>query len=509
MQVRKMRNIILRFCLNAIFVITGFLLVFPSPVKADGGPILTDPELWGLLKEGQQTAVITLKGDGTAGVDLFVSMLDSSGQSHEVVFFIPLGIAPSDFSVIERTSLDFDRELTEELDQALRDEVYNRRNVRLSMLPASAVINGGWMLVAWYPVLLSGCAQGEAPEASYETESSKVDIYGLDEDTNLYALINTTGLDSSVKETLSRLRGQRIAIVTLQTQPPLAGGEGSGSPLGQPGIHLSWTASLTRQSATAAYSYPLGTGSSWANPVEMTRVYVVAPHDIDFTVQYPELGAEHSGFTQGFFGVPEPNILRYDHISAYAIDEAWNSSGHIWRGIYTQSNSAEDIIVSVGSSSGFLSSLRRVLVGWGTVPNLIIGLLIALALWVVAWRYIMPRMVEADYNWRSPRLWRESLIYPAINTVAMLVAALIVGIPLLILGSVLGIWTVASLLLVAIIMLPVIFTVPGTIYLLRKQWLKFNVTRGQAFKAYITVSLVANLAYLALAFGYTALIGVL
>ena len=91
----------------------------------------------------------------------------------------------------------------------------------------------------------------------------------------------------------------------------------------------------------------------------------------------------------------------------------------------------------------------------------------------------------------------------------MLGAASIVGIPYFISGSFWGIWTVPSLLLVAIIMLPVIFTVPGIIYLLKKQWLNFNVTRSQAVKAYITVSLAANLAYLALAFGYTALVGVL
>ena len=140
-----MRNRLFSISLAAILLITCSLLVPPSPVKADGGPVLSDPELWAELKEGQQTAVITLKDNNAADVDLFVSMLDNSGQSHEVVFFVPLGITASDFGVVERTSFDFDQELTEHLDEALRSEVQDKRNIGLSMLIPSAVVNGGWM----------------------------------------------------------------------------------------------------------------------------------------------------------------------------------------------------------------------------------------------------------------------------------------------------------------------------------------------------------------------------
>ena len=73
-----MWNTLYRFGLVIIIVITS-LLVFPSPAKADGGPILSDPELWAQLKEGQQTMVVTLKGNNTVNVNLFVSMLDESG----------------------------------------------------------------------------------------------------------------------------------------------------------------------------------------------------------------------------------------------------------------------------------------------------------------------------------------------------------------------------------------------------------------------------------------------
>lgn len=486
------------------------LLVFPSPAKADGGPILSDPELWAQLKEGQQTAVVTLKGNNTVDVDLFVSMLDESGQSHEVVFFVPLGKDPTDFSVIEQTSLDFDQELTEELDEALRKEAQSKRDILLSLLPATLLINGGWMSPIGFALLLSGCAAAApSPEATYETDSSRVDIYGLNEDTDLEALINTTGLDSSVEDTLSRLKGQRIAIVTLQTQPPLQGDDSSYHPVGQSGIHLAWTTELASQSAGAAYSYPLGTGSAWAHPIELTRVYVVAPPGIDFTVQYPRLGTDYSGFTQAFLRSSlRPRITEHYNTSAYAVDEARGNFGHIWRATYTQSNSAEDIVITTGSSAGFLTTLRRVLVGWGIVPNLLVGLLMALVVWVIVWRYIVPRMLGTEYRWRGSRLWRDSLIYPGINAVLLAGGAgIIVGAffssPMRYLAIIPG------LIVAVLIVLPVLFAVPGVIYLLKRHVRSLGVSKSQAVTAYIVVILIANFAYLALAFGYAALIGVI
>jgi hypothetical protein len=491
-------------------VIASLLLSFPSLASADGGPIiLSDPELWAQLKEGQQTAVVTLKGDNTIDVDLFVSLLDSSGQSHEIVFFIPLGTAPTDFSVIEKTSLDFDQELTRKLDEALRKEAQSKRNVCLSLLSATLVINGGWMLVLWFPLLLSGCA-ALAPEVTYETDSSRVDIYGLDEDTDLEALINTTGLDPSVQETLSRLRGQRVAIVTLQTQPPLPSDDSPYQPTGQPGIHLAWTTALVPQSARAAYSYPLGTGSSWAHPIELTRVYVVAPPGIDFTVQYPRLGTDYSGYS-GFTQIPffplKPRITDHYDTSAYAIDEARGDFGHIWRATYTQSNSAEDIVISISSSGGFITTVRRSLLGWGIVPTLLFGLLMALVLWVVAWRYCMTRMLGMEYHWRSSKLWRDSLIYPGINAAAMLAAIGIVGVSYF-LGSLIGmVWFMAGLIVAVLVILAALFGVPSILLFLKRHRRSLGVSRSRMVMAYIVVALVTNFAYLALACGYAALMG--
>jgi hypothetical protein len=515
-----MRNRRKKLCLATTFIMASLLLCFPSPAIADGGPILSDPELWAQLEEGQQTAVVTLKSDDTVDVDLFVSLLDKSGESHEVVFFLPLGTDPLDFSVMEKTSLDFDEELIQELDEALRKEAESKTNVWLSLLSATLLTNGGWIMALCFPLVLSGCAGFITPEESYETDSSRVDIYGLDEDTDLEALINTTGLDPSVQETLSRLTGQRIAIVTLQTQAPVPddGYDGWYEPTGQPGIHLAWTTALVPQSASVAYSYPLGTGSSWAHPIGLTRIYVVAPPDIDFTAQYPRLGADYSGYSglaRGplyLFDQPRPRITDYYDTAAYAVDETRGDFGRIWRATYTQSNSAEDVVVSLGSSGGFLTTVRRSLRGWGIVPRILLGLLMTLLLWVVAWRYFMPRMLGVEYRWRDSRLWSDSLLYLGINAAVVLaVAAVVLGGAYLLAyltAFFIGMAGLVALLIVAgLLMVVAVFGLPSILLFVRRQRRERGVSGGRAAGAYIVVVLVANSAYLALAFGYAALAG--
>ncbi|MCJ7576069.1 MAG: hypothetical protein MUO80_05280 [Dehalococcoidia bacterium] len=513
-----------KFCLATAFIIASLLLCFPSAAIADGGLVLSDSQLWARMEEGQQTAVVTLKSDNTVDVDLFVSLLDTSGQSHEVVFFVPLGTDARHFNVTEKTSLDFDEELIQQLDEALRKEARSKVNAWLSLLSPTLLTSGGWMLAICFPLLLSGCGWGGGgtqPEETYETESSRVDIYGLDEDTDLEALINTTGLDPSVRETLSRLTGQRIAIVTLETQPPLPddGEDRWYEPTGQPGIHLAWTTALVPQSASVGYSYPLGTGSSWAHPIGLTRIYVVAPPGIDFTTEYPRLGTDYSGYS-GFpvlpfypFGPPRPRIMDHYDTPAYAADETRGDFGHIWRATYTQSNSAEDVVISLGSSGGFLTTVRRSLQGWGIAPIILLGLFIALLLWVAAWRYCMPRMLGMEYRWRDSRLWRDSLTYLGINAAVVLALAAVAGGALVLayfMGFLIGTaGFVAVLIVAALLILAALFGVPSILLFVRTQRRELRVSAGRAATAYIVVVLVANCAYLALAFGYAALAGVI
>ena len=137
-----------------IMVIITFLS--PSRAFADGGPILSDPELWALIDEGQQIAVVTLGEGHQVQVDLFISLLDRSGEAHEIVFFLPLSENPFDFHVEEVNSLDFDQGITQELDEILHEEfaraAFYQSNILFSLLPGTMLMNGSlsWPFLIWW-----------------------------------------------------------------------------------------------------------------------------------------------------------------------------------------------------------------------------------------------------------------------------------------------------------------------------------------------------------------------
>jgi hypothetical protein len=461
----------------------------PFQARADGGPVV-GPALWQFLREGQQVAVVTLRDADTAEVELFISLLDSTGESHEVTFFVPLGFGAASFGVYEEELYTFDGANTRDLDQLIYDDVQRRQGAISALFGATLLTNGIFLLPLWLPVLLTGC--GEAPPlATFETASSQVSIFGLEEDTDLDALIAITGLDPSVRDTLIRLQGQQIAVVNLQTTPQGAGGGPSGDgPTRETGIHLRWTTSLAESGGT--YHYPLGTGSAWYHPIEITRVYVVAPPGLDFDIDYPKLGAELSGYegrTQRLTG--------RTRFPAYAIDGARGDFGRVWRAIYTQSNAAEDIAITA-RPQGALSKMFAGLQSAGTTGTaLLFGFIAALACWFLSWRLLMPRLLRGTYPQHTDTLWQYPLIYTGIN-----IALLIPGAILYLFWSFTG--SAVTLVFLFLLFGGVAAAVFGLGHLRN-----LSSSRSLALRAFVLVTLTSNGAYLVLALAYAALTGVI
>jgi hypothetical protein len=505
-------------CVVTTVAIAGLLLAWPVSAWADGFPDPSAPELWAQLKEGQQIGVVTLGRDNTAQIDLFVSMLDRTGESHEVVFMIPLGTDSSAFNVTEKTSLQFDETVTEELDQILlrgaKQTASYRRGIIWALLSGTLFVNGAWTWPFWFLWSLAACAPGAevVPVATYETESSQVAIYGVDRDVDLEALLAATGLDSAVKDTLARLRGQQIAVVRLQTQLAPSGTSRPGAePSGQPGIHLSWVAALGGQSRTAksslasggpTYTYPLGTGSAWAHPIEWTRVYVVAPPGVDFGVRYPKLGADQSGYVVPILGASRPRILNLSG-SAYAVENAVGDFGRVWRVTYVDSNSSEDVVITLlpEVSAETTRALRRV--GQGAVlqaVTYVVSLVVAVLLWLVVWRYTMPRVLGMSYNWRESTLYRHALgwalLYPLTNAVVF--GLVLVLVPLS--GGI-------SILLGAPMLFVTLLGTLSLIFFARWSLQTLGAPPRRAIGAYVVVAFVSNVLYGIFALAYGTLLG--
>lgn len=467
------------------------MVSFPGSAVADGGPVV-GPAVWQFLTEGQQVAVITLEDSQTARVNLFISLLDSTGVSHNITFFVPLGYGAANFSVYEQNLLTFDRNTTTDLDEFIYQDFKRRQGVINALFGATLLTNGVWLLPLWLPAIFSGCA-APAPQNVFVTDSSQVSIYGLEANTDLEGLIATTGLDPSVKDTLTRLQGQQIAVVNLKTQPQGTGANpATGEPASERGLRLGWRTSLVEGPDGTVYRYPLGTGSAWYHPIEVTRVYVSAPPGLDFSVRYPRLGADRSGY-QGNV----QRILAYSEVPAYAIDEASGDFGRVWRAIYTQSNAAEDIVITTrpqSAASKFFIGLRPA----GTAGfALLFGLVLAVAFWVLAWRYLMPRLLRGTYHGDAGYLWRTALVYTGINILLMLPG-----------GILYFIWSQTG----SYVTLAVLFFLFGTVAAIifaAGQIHRLSDSPSLAFRAFVLVTLASNGAYLVVAMAYAALTGVI
>lgn len=418
MMGQRIKRVMLGITLLAV------LLLPARPALTDGGPHLSDRELWRQLEEGQQSAVVQLGTDGTAHTDLFVSILDHSGESHEITFFVPLGVEARDVDVEEMTGSQFTEEYTDALDERLTEDWSERldypRRVRFAFVPGALVLNGGilWMTV---PIALSACGTGApAPEQVFETRSGRVAIYGVDESLDVGALIETTGLPEGVRETLEAVRGQRLAIVTIVTNLAPEGQAGAGASDDEKvksGLRLSWTSTMVPDaSGHLVHRYPLGTGRAWANPIPLTRVYVVGPPEVGFEVQAPTIGADYSGFERsGWFGTEtRQRIYAGRDRTAYAIDEIVAREGQLWRGTYTHANPSSDVIVTLREPAALPShyaKLTQVSIG---------GVGAVLLLWLLAWRYLLGRFVQLRYSWFRRDYWQDSLYWLIIGPIVSL-----------------------------------------------------------------------------------------
>ncbi len=484
-------------------------VVWPITVKADGGPAV-DPSLFSKLKEGQQVGVVTINDLDTVSVDLFVSILDQTGESHDIVYFVPLGSKASGFSVNEEDSLSFGKSLTDHLDATIfQYQQESQEFVRL-LFAGALMTNGAWLIPAWIPVLLTSCgeAQGPAALSTFTTESSQVDVFAIDENTDLNSLISTTGLDPSVTDTLERLKGQQIAVIKLRTtpaspQPPSTSGT---PPTGEPGLHLSWQSATNPGKDGPTYTYPLGTGAAWANPITMTRVYVVALPNMHFEISYPKLGVNRSGMVVGAGGQYVPRIVSAGDTAAYAVDTATNElmnqrysypaaawRVNVWRATYANSNSDRDITITVKKGAS-MSTLGQRLRNAGPFNALWFGMIAAAVLWVLAWWLLMPRLLGKGITFRD--LLAPSLGFLGLGLLLFIPGAFFYFVTSFANNPLEGLYITVPLFAAA------------SLFILDRL-AKLDVKGWRAIRSVALVTLASGGAYLLVAVGYASLAGAL
>jgi hypothetical protein len=411
-------------------LLIALIACIPAPAAAnsgiaDGGIIVEDIEVWEQIQEGEQIAVVRLTEADAAQVDLFVSLHDGSRTSHEIRYFVPLGEQPRDFDVIEEDFNIFNIDHLTALNRHLKNAAqetreYQKRVQTAVLVPGSFIVpgaGGSWAFTLTiekqieeiFSQIMSGLGPGAnetlSPEMTIQTEHSRTEVYALDESTDLDALIATVGLSPAVQDTLRRYRGQRLAVITLQTQPHE-----------DQGLTLSWASPLTGEDS-ATYAYPLGTGSAWSDPIEMTSIYVVSDPGVDFDVAFPRLGRNRSGYTHtrtSGLGYREdrfsPTILQHTNSPGYAVEQTVETSAssaysHIWHVTYTQSNADEDIIIT--RSEGLRPATERYLSIRETADQYspLIGAVAAIIIWITTWQFVMPSKSRFPLKAVEALLW--------------------------------------------------------------------------------------------------------
>jgi hypothetical protein len=495
----------------SVLITLALLLAQVEPALADGG-LVVPPDIWAMIDEGQQPAVVQLQDANTVLVDLFITMVDRSGKSHQVVFFIPLGQQSSNFNVLEERSLDFDEALTKELDEQIRaygeQQATYKNDIRAGLILGTLATNGLWTWLISLPLLSAGCAGAPTPKATFATESSTISIYALDQSTSINDLITASGLDPSVRQTLENLRGQEIAVVRLQTQveAETQDWQTKAESRGQPGIHLTWVSTLVN----GAYTYPLGTGRAWASPIELTRVYVVAPRGSDFSAQYPRLGADLTGMEGGGWlgwgSLAGEIYWRIDRATspAYSIDEGFGKYGHIWRATFVKSNSNRDIIITrLAEMSAETRAAIRQSQFQSTVTHItwLVSLLIGAVLWLTTWWFVMNLTTGAKYRWKEGRLYGDaftwSVLYPLIILYALVLVGL-VAISFLALYSALEQFDLSETIAYVVLGLPLVLVLAGVVnafFFSRQRAARLGISRVRAFGAYMLTVLLANVGY--------------
>ncbi len=283
------------------FVVVGMMAM--TPADADG-MLLAPSSVLSLLGEQSQIAVVDIRPDKTANINLFISLSDNSTESHEVQFLLPLQTLPLDFAAKEITQDQFRKQRLVPLDNlfwAAQAELAHFRNrldaaYTLGALAAGPVSLAGRFHEAYKKTQLvpGGGVVAPAATLSVKTAHSSVAVYGSLSLPQLEALAGMPNLPAKVRNTLTGYVNRPFALVRLHTVPAatataLVNLNQRHQPEEQkPGVLFMFSQQMVERDGAFRYDYPLGTGTAWQNPIGLTEVWVTAPEDAPLEVAFPD-----------------------------------------------------------------------------------------------------------------------------------------------------------------------------------------------------------------------------
>ncbi len=390
---------------SAIVVAAGTLLLLVPLAHADG-MILAPSNVLRYFAERSQVGVVEVKADHTVAVDLYISLLDTSGQSHEVSFLLPLQAMPKDFRAQETALVRFSEARLQPLDGVLRAADHERRQQQGAIVRAHTVtslVAGPLAFTARNAALLEplqwgtrgmpagGAQSGPVPTISVRTEHSRLEVYASLQPDQLAALAQLSALPPKTRQALTSYVGRPFALVRLRTVPRAesavevdAGAHPRPSyvpPEQQPGVVFSFDQAMIKDANGSAhrYDFPLGTGQAWEHPIPTTQVYVTGDEALNLTVDFP-------GRPRG-----QGSLLSKGESGLHFSQAGAADGRQVHVATYLDSNPKQDIgiVLNSGGRSELALEMRemrgRALLSRVAFPALALAAW-ALAFWLVVWK---------------------------------------------------------------------------------------------------------------------------
>ena len=195
--------------------------------------------------------------------------------------------------------------------------------------------------------------------------------------------------------------------------------------------------------------------------------------------------------------------MNYTSQTAYAVDAATGENNSfrmpsiyyakpvkVWRVTYTNSNSAEDIMITVNQGND--NSLGTFLRQKGPYTAGLIGLLVAVLFWILAWYFLVPRL--AGKNVPVKGLWRISLTYIAWN--------LLLFLP----GVILYLFFSNGVTWLPLIFMFILFGGASALIFSIRHLDRLNEVTGKSLRIFAAVTGVSGGAYFLFALGYALLV---
>lgn len=304
------------------------------------------------LAQSHQIAVISVNDEGIVDVHLFITIIDRSGKSNEVRLVLPFVDEPLEFKATELNLSEFQKKHTEPLDLRIEQIEIKRKQVRelVNFYWNASLVMGAPCIAMFLPPiehpirpgqLVKALAPGVAtPFAVIVTEHTRTEIYKIERAADIDLLLQKAKFPKEAIARTKRHLGKFLYLVTIQTVPITP--SSAQPPTERPsereedvlGVDFHVRLKATRQSRVWTFTYPLGTGETWLNPIELTQVYATASNSCRFLLSYPILEGVPIGprmlFAKGqsfFFGRDE--------------------SGQIARLSYWHVNPADNVVIKI------------------------------------------------------------------------------------------------------------------------------------------------------------------